>query len=398
MKYSDLIKVNENFQFSVNLQFDINSINKIKEYIPTKDACEVIKFYAQNILGGKNRASTLIGPYGKGKSHLLLVMISLLSNYEKDTEKIINNFLEKIKNVDEDTYLLLKEIRDKQIKLLPIIINSNYDDLNQAFLLGLSEAIERNKIDNIILNTYYDIALNVIDGWESEYKEVLGELTKCLKKNNCNLEDLKLGLSTYSKQYYEIFKDVYKCISRGQEFKPLVNTDIVKTYKDITHEINLQGYNGLFIVFDEFSKFLESCTDNHIMKDMKLLQDFAELATRTGNEEQIHLCCITHKAINEYSKNIDEDKVNSFKSVEGRFKSIYFNSSMDQNYEIVSYALKKTSEFNNFYSEYYEANQKTYEEIKSLIVFKKTDNINKISCHFEIFIIFSWNNVIISYY
>lgn len=377
MKYSDLIKVNENFQFSVNLQFDINSINKIKEYIPTKDACEVIKFYAQNILGGKNRASTLIGPYGKGKSHLLLVMISLLSNYDNDTEKIINNFLEKIKNVDEETYSLLKEIRDKQIKLLPIIINSNYDDLNQAFLLGLSEAIERNKIDNIILNTYYDIALDVIDGWESEYKEVLGELTKCLKKNNCNLEDLKLGLSTYSKQYYEIFKDVYKCISRGQEFKPLVNTDIVKTYKDITHEISLQGYNGLFIVFDEFSKFLESCTDNHIMKDMKLLQDFAELATRTGNEEQIHLCCITHKAINEYSKNIDEDKINSFKTVEGRFKSIYFNSSMDQNYEIVSYALKKTTEFNNFYSKFYETNQKIYEEIKNLIVFKNTDNIDK---------------------
>lgn len=377
MKYNDLIKVNENFQFSVNLQFDINNINKIKEYIPTKDACEVIKFYLQNVLGSKNRASTLIGPYGKGKSHLLLVMISLLSNYESEDEKIINTFLEKIKLVDEETFNLLNEVRNKKIKLLPIIINSNYDDLNQAFLLGLSEAIERNKIDNIILNTYYDIALNVIDGWESEYKEVLGELSKCLKKSNCTLEDLKLGLNSYSKQYYSIFKDVYKCISRGQEFKPLVNTDIVKTYKDITHELAEQGYDGMFIVFDEFSKFLESCTENHIMKDMKLLQDFAELATRTGNTEQIHLCCITHKAINEYSKNIDEEKINSFKTVEGRFKSVYFNSSMDQNYEIVSYALKKTSEFNNFYNEYYDKNKDKYNEIKDLVVFKNTDNIEK---------------------
>ena len=377
MKYNDLIKVNENFQFSVNLQFDINNINKIKEYIPTKDACEVIKFYLQNVLGSKNRASTLIGPYGKGKSHLLLVLISLLSNYDSEDEKAINSLMDKIKNVDEETYNLLSEIRNKKIKLLPIIINSNYDNLNQAFLLGLSEAIERNKIDNIILNTYYDIALNVIDGWESEYKEVLGELTKCLKKNNCTLEDLKLGLSSYSKQYYDIFKDVYKCISRGQEFKPLVNTDIIKTYKDITHEVSQQGYDGILIVFDEFSKFLESCADNHIMKDMKLLQDFAELATRTGNTEQIHLCCITHKAINEYSKNIDEEKINSFKTVEGRFKSIYFNSSMDQNYEIVSYALKKSSEFNNYYSEYYEKNIKTYEEFKNLVVFKNVDNIDK---------------------
>lgn len=377
MKYDDLIKVNENFQFSVNLQFDINNINKIKEYIPTKDACEVLKFYLQNILGSKNRASTLIGPYGKGKSHLLLVLISLLSDYEECDEKTITSFIEKIKIVDEETYNLINEIRTQKIKLLPIIINSNYDDLNQAFLLGLSEAIERYKIDNIILNTYYDIALEIIEGWESEYKEVLGELSKCLKKSNCSLEDLKLGLHSYSKQHYTIFKELYKCISRGQEFKPLVNTDLVKTYKDITHEITDHGYDGLFIVFDEFSKFLESCTENHIMKDMKLLQDFAELATRTGNKEQIHLCCITHKAINEYSKNLDEDKVNSFKTVEGRFKSIYFNSSMDQNYEIVSYALKKSQDFNDYYSTYYEKNKKFYDKVKELIVFKNTDNIDK---------------------
>ena len=30
MKYSDFIQVDENFQYSVNLQFDLNNINKIK--------------------------------------------------------------------------------------------------------------------------------------------------------------------------------------------------------------------------------------------------------------------------------------------------------------------------------------------------------------------------------
>lgn len=380
MKYSDLIKVNENFQFSVNLQFDINNITKIKEYIPTKDGCEVLKFYLHNIQSSNNRASTLIGPYGKGKSHLLLVLITLLSNYEIEDEKSISSFIEKIKNVDEETYNLCCKVRTNKNKMLPIIINSNYDDLNQAFLIGLSEALERNKIDSIVLNTYYEIALNVISEWESEYKEVLNDLSKCLKKNHCTLEDLKFGLKSYSKQYYELFKEIYKCISRGQEFKPLVNTDIIKTYKDITHEISNNGYNGIFIVFDEFSKFLESCNDAHIMRDMKLLQDFAELATRTGTTGQIHLCCITHKAINEYSKNAEEEKINSFKTVEGRFKSIYFNRSMEQNYEIVSHALKKTNEFNDYYNNFYKENEKFYNEVKEQIIFKNTDNIDKILC------------------
>ena len=31
MKYSDIIGVNENFQYSVNLQFDINNIDKINQ-------------------------------------------------------------------------------------------------------------------------------------------------------------------------------------------------------------------------------------------------------------------------------------------------------------------------------------------------------------------------------
>ena len=75
---------NENFQYSVNLQFDINNIEKIKEYIPTKDGCELLRSYLNSIIYGKNRATTLIGPYGKGKSHLLLVLITLLDDYEKE--------------------------------------------------------------------------------------------------------------------------------------------------------------------------------------------------------------------------------------------------------------------------------------------------------------------------
>ena len=104
MKYMDYINVNENFQYSVNLQFDINNISKIKEYIPTKDGCELLEKYFNSVLNSKNRATTLIGPYGKGKSHLLLVFITLLSNYNPENHKEIDNFLNKIKKVSLETY------------------------------------------------------------------------------------------------------------------------------------------------------------------------------------------------------------------------------------------------------------------------------------------------------
>lgn len=375
MKYKDYISVNENFQYSVNLQFDINNIEKIKEYIPTKDGCELLNQYFASVLNSKNRATTLVGPYGKGKSHLLLVLITLLNNYNEEDKKAIDSFLNKIKKVDQATYDLIMQIRSNHIKMMPIIINSNYGDLNQAFLLALSEALEREKLSSIVVNTYFNIALKVILKWEDEYKDVIGEIKKCLTEYNCSFKDLKQGLKKYSEEYYNIFKNVYSCILHGQEFNPLVNSDIVKIYKDMAHEIEEYGYSGMFIVFDEFSKFLEYVENSHMMKDLKLLQDFAELANRTSEKEQIHLSCITHKTINQYAKNLSEDKLNAFKTVEGRFKELYFNRSIEQNYEIVSYALNKKEGYNECFDNFYNKNIKTYDEIKKLSIFKNVDNI-----------------------
>jgi len=377
MKYSEFLKVNENFQYSVNLQFDINNINKIKEYIPTIDGCGILDFFVNSILEGKNRSTTLIGPYGKGKSHLLLVLLTILNNYDKNEDKAINEFIKKIENVDSKLGNKLQEIRNNKIKLMPVIINSNYDDLNQAFLLSLSEALERENINGIMLNTYFDIALNVINEWEENNKDLIKELKVVLKNYNLNISELKKQLKKYSKEYYDIFKRVYKVISKGQEFSPLVNSDIVKIYKDINHEIANLGYKGMFIAFDEFSKFLESSSDN-LMKDLKILQDFAELASRTKEDEQLHLCCITHKSINEYFKYFDESKANAFKTVEGRFKTIYFNSSIEQNYEIVTYAIKKEKGFKDFFEKFYNKSENFYKSIQSLDVFKNTNNIKKI--------------------
>ncbi|MDD4375565.1 MAG: hypothetical protein PHR25_02170 [Clostridia bacterium] len=375
MHYKNIIGVNENFQYSVNLQFDINNIDKVKEYIPTRDACEVLRFYFNSVLNGRNRSTTLIGPYGKGKSHLLLILITLLNNYNEADKKVIETFINKIKKIDLELYEMLLEVRKENKKLMPIIINSNYDDLHQAFLLALSEALDRENLNDLVVNTYFDVALKVIEKWEDNYQTAIENLTGCLNEYDCDLKTLKSQLKNYSQKGYELFKTVYSCVLHGQEFSPLVNTDIVKTFKDISYKIKDYGYDGIFIVFDEFSKFLEYADNDRIMKDLKLLQDFAELAARTGKEDQIHLSCITHKTINEYIKNFKEEKTNAFKTVEGRFKEIYFNRSIEQNYEIVSYALEKKDGFKAFFKEYSDNYKSFYDELKELPIFSELANV-----------------------
>ena len=86
MMYSDLIAVNKNFQSSINLELDLGKESKVEEYIPTTDICDVIKKYIKTFLGYTNdNATALIGPYGKGKSFLLLVL-SYLVGKNKNTD------------------------------------------------------------------------------------------------------------------------------------------------------------------------------------------------------------------------------------------------------------------------------------------------------------------------
>lgn len=379
MKYSNYIRINDAFQYSINLQFDINNINKIKEYIPTTDSCEVMEYYFDSILGNFSKATTLIGPYGKGKSHLLLIILTLLNDYREEDIGILEMLIEKIKAINSDLYKKIKKIRENKNKYLPVIINSNYNNMNQAFLLALSEALEREKIKNINVNTYFKAALDVIKQWEDNNdKEILQKFEVCLKSNNTNLEDLKYKLSIFDDKGYKEFKSVYKCVMHGIEFNPLINTDIVKYYKDVNYKINQIGYNGMLIIFDEFSKFLEYVGNEDMMKDLKIIQDFAELASRTGKREQIIFTCITHKTINEYIKNLKEDKVNAFKTVEGRFKDIYFNRSMEQNYEIISQTIMKLDDFEKYIDIEMNKRNSFYLDIENQFRFCRFENVKEI--------------------
>ena len=50
-------------------------------------------------------------------------------------------------------------------------------------------------------------------------------------------------------------------------------------YKNIADKlVETKGYSGLYIVFDEFSKFIEGQEKVHSGNNMKLLQDICELA------------------------------------------------------------------------------------------------------------------------
>ena len=111
--YSNYLLINKNFQSSVNLELDLGKETKINEYIPTTDICDVLKKYVSAVLGSsKAKATTLIGPYGKGKSFLLLILSYIFS--KNKNSKCWVNLTNKIKDIDENLYEMLIKVKQKK--------------------------------------------------------------------------------------------------------------------------------------------------------------------------------------------------------------------------------------------------------------------------------------------
>ena len=366
--YSEILKINKNFQSSVNLELDLYNESKIDEYIPTRDICDVLKRYLLAALGDTNeKATTLMGPYGKGKSFLLLVLTFILGN--KKNTKTWKRLFDKIKKVDRELSEIMLRIKENNIVLMPILINSNYDNLTQAFQLALSDSLKLNQLDQLIPQSAFSLCLEIIDKWEKKDEIKTKIIDQCRIKFKSNLEELKKELNTYSQEAYKKFLEIYDCVNNGIGFNPLVNNDIIKTYRSINTEIQKNGFKGLFIIFDEFSKFLESNSIDAI-RDLKLIQDLAEACSRSQKNNPMFLCCVLHKSLSFYKRDKSND---AFKTVEGRFVEIQFNRSLDENFQIIGSAIERKKEALPFIKNFLKQSNTFYEEIIELNIFHLKD-------------------------
>ncbi|MCB2291337.1 hypothetical protein LGK97_16545 [Clostridium sp. CS001] len=377
MLYKDFIKADEGFQYSINLQYDLNKYSKVTGYIPTSASVEILKKYLTSIYyDSKDRASILVGPYGKGKSHLLLILLAIISmNNNTEGQETLDVLCNKIGNISDEVKKMILEIRGQNKKLLPVIINSNYYDLNQAFLVGIKDALEREGLNELRPKTYFEAIIETVKIWENEYNETYINFKEKLKDVDLNIKMFTNKINNYNDEAYEIFKEIHPKVTSGTEFNPLINSDIIRLFEELNCKLcESHNFNGIFVVFDEFSKFLEASITRNSARDIKLIQDFAELANRSG-KNQIHLSCITHKSVNDYISDLPKEKINAWRGVEGRFKEIYFTSSSQQNYELIANAIiKDEKKFKTFKTNNYDKINTVLNQCENTTIFNDVDN------------------------
>ena len=330
---SKMISVASGFQYSVNIGYDLNNDDKLKNFIPTRSALALL----EDILLSTNpvstdRARVLIGAYGKGKSHIVLTILAMLMKRDRELFKKAMPKLQENQRLAQ----IVDNYYDSNNKILPVIITGSNTSLPQAFLLALQRTLSMNGLD-VMPQTNYKAAVNAIEKWEKEFPETYKKLKDAI---DMPIKKYVEELQNYSPKAYEKFEKIYPTLTAGSVFNPFLGFDVVDLYEEAVKSLKGKGYTGIYVIYDEFSKFLEANITEASVSDTKMLQDFAEKCNRSG-DLQMHLMLISHKEIANYIDKLPKQKVDGWRGVSERFKHIHLNNNFTQTYEIIESAIQK---------------------------------------------------------
>ena len=362
----DVITVDKKFQKSINMRLDYNQMEKINSYIPTRASVAVLHELLGQLTEEQGmRSSILIGPYGKGKSHLLLVLLALLAQEnrkEKDLERAesMEQLIGRLTEVDAETAQYAKQLIQEKKVYLPVIVNAGQNELSRSFLLALKESLERVGLGKIAPDTYFEEAKKTIALWKSDYPATFAQFQEKIREEYASYEGFYKGLEQYEEHALEYFQKIYPMFTAGSQFEPMVQMDVITLYRSINDVLCREhGYAGMVVIFDEFSKFVEGYPKERFSGAMAELQNLCELANSSKSQE-VHVILVAHKAMKEYQNVLPKEVIDAYTGVEGRLREIYFTTSLKNSYELIGNVIQKE--------------KKTFEEyFKSEAVLKTTE-------------------------
>ena len=331
---SEMISVATGFQYSVNIGYDLNNINKLKNFIPTQSALNLMEeILLSTDVSSAERARILIGAYGKGKSHIVLTILSILL---KSDLALFEKLLPKL-NESARLLQLVQNYYESDNKILPVVITGSNTSLTQAFLLALQRTLSENDLLDLMPETNYRAAISVIERWRIKFPDTYRQLESALDEP---VFELTHKLANFDISAYETFERIYPSLTAGSIFNPFLGFDVVELYESVAKSLCERGYTGLYVVYDEFSKYLEANIVEASISDTKMLQDFAEKCNRSGGL-QMHLMLICHKEVSNYIDKLPKQKVDGWRGVSERFKHIHLNNNFSQTYEIIASVIQK---------------------------------------------------------
>lgn len=286
---SDLVTVRRRYQKSVHLERDAGSDAALAGYVITPLVRGVItRFSAGLASDAQQRAWSVTGPYGTGKSAMALLWSSLIGLARDGRAERARRLLEQ---ADPEIAGRLNGLMPAVGGFVPVLATGERSRLDLVLLSALSRALE--------------------DFWRGR-----GAKPSLLAKIGAALQRAERGRDVSVREVVELFEDAARKV-----------------------RASANAGAGLVVILDEAGKCLEYAAHELARGDVQLLQELAEASNRSG-ANPILFVTILHQSIERYATRLGATQRNEWAKVQGRFEDVAFQEESDQLLRLVGAALE----------------------------------------------------------
>jgi hypothetical protein len=288
---SDLpVSIRGRFKRSVDLTRDFHSAPNIEGYVVTPTAQKVLGQVHESLTEDRpERAWTLTGPYGGGKSAFALFAAHVMRGTPDAIEHL---------RATDPALADGFEARAEE-PYCPILVGGSRQPLRQALLRGLGDSLER-----------------FVDGLDDKPET--------------------------AQRLRSIADDAHE----RAENREATDEETVEQFVEAAEAVQATTGGGLYVVVDELGKMLEYAALQPEEGDIFALQLLAERASRTAESGHapIFLTTILHQAFEQYASHLDRVQRQEWQKVQGRFEDIAYVEPADTTLQLLAEAIQVEDE------------------------------------------------------
>ena len=282
----DLVEVGRRFRRAVNLDRDAGLPAALEGYLVTP----AVRRALAQITDGLNdvdgdRAWSLVGPYGSGKSAFAVFLADLLSPIDTIGARAARRLL------NGSTELSLPSRT-----LYPVVLTAERAPLDTLLLKSLDSTIE------------------------AIWKDQRGAKPRVLQSIKRYLNGSAPALS--------------RCAT----------SEVVGCFEEALQKIAAKTGAGLLLIVDEAGKALEFAAQQPSRGDIYLLQALAEAAARSNGVPFV-IVTVLHQSFDQYAHQLGSADRNEWEKVQGRFGELAFREGGDQIIRLTAAAIRRTGPF-----------------------------------------------------
>lgn len=261
---------------SIRLERDFDDPEALAGYTLTPQVRQVLARVEEGLRpGGTERAFTLTGPYGSGKSAFALFLAHLL------------------------------KAPSAQENLAPQLLHAHDPFLAERFATSLTPGL----VPVVLTLRRAPLALTLLEGLSRAVQRISSPAARALARR------LEADLTAQ-------MTDTRKVLEH------------IEALRDLTAR---QGQRGILLILDELGKTLEHAA-RYPGEDIYLLQELAEAASRSGTQPFL-LVGILHQAFEQYGEHLDLPARKEWAKVQGRFSDIAFLEPPEQQMWLAAQAM-----------------------------------------------------------